>query len=146
MLSRAEARPSGTALLTIHGVSGSWALPSSAVQSVEPLDAAATDSPLDVLALLGIAPGPATLVPRVLVLQVAGKSARVLVRGSLSLREAAADDLLPLPPALRQCAPFVSHVAVVDGKASVFVVSPERLLQAAQSQDRSPSPLSLIHI
>jgi hypothetical protein len=143
MQPRAERAPTGTALLTIQGEGGAWGIPSSAVASVQRADASAegdagTEAPLDLLTLLGVAAAPeARANSRVLVLEVSGQRASLLVHGALQLAEAAASELLPLPAAVRAQTPLLSHLAVIDGKPTLFVVSPERLLQAARS---APAP------
>jgi hypothetical protein len=143
VLARAETLPTTALLLTIHTASGSWAIPSAAVGSVEPFDAASDEAALDVLALLGAPAAPTSEAPRVIVLQVAGERLRLLVRGALRLSETTAQSLLPLPAALTHVSPFVTHVALVDAKPALFVVSPERLLRAFQADQRSfPSTLT----
>jgi hypothetical protein len=143
MQPRAEGAPTGTALLTIQGEGGAWGIPSSAVASVQRAGASAeadagTEAPLDLLTLLGVAAAPeARANSRVLVLEVSGQRASLLVHGALQLAEAAASELLPLPAAVRAQTPLLSHLAVIDGKPTLFVVSPERLLQAARS---APAP------
>lgn len=121
----------GTTLLTVHAGTGAWAIPSSAVQSVERLPAdAASDAP-DALSLLGMT-GSQDLPRRVAVVRAEGQHARVLVRGSIGLTDATAEELLPLPAELAGAAPLVSHVAVLAGRPALFVVSPERLLHASR--------------
>ncbi len=133
MQPRAEPAPHTTALLTIHGESGAWGIPSSAVASVEQPDAAAADEPVELLTLLGIAePLDPQRQARVLVLQVQGERLHLRVHGTLQLAQSSATQLLPLPDALTKSSPLISHLAVVDGKPALFVVSPERLLQAAR--------------
>jgi hypothetical protein len=129
----AERSAASTRLLTIHGAGGVWGIPSSFVSSVELPDAIATESPPELLALLGVAsPASATERARVLVLEVQGQHVQLLVHGALQLADAAASDLLPLPAAVQAITPLLSHLAVIDGKPALFVVSPERLLQAAR--------------
>ena len=146
---RAEGAPSptGTVLLTIQGEGGAWGIPSSAVASVQRAGSGAAacgdatrEAPLDLLTLLGVAAKPeARANSRVLVLEVAGQRASLLVHGALQLAEAAVSELLPLPAAVQAQTPLLSHLAVIDGKPALFVVSPERLLQAAGSAP-APSP------
>ncbi|HYP88836.1 MAG TPA: hypothetical protein VEQ59_11795 [Polyangiaceae bacterium] len=141
MSASAEARPQATALLTIRGASGAWAVPSSAVSSIEPC----SDAPcIDVLTRLGITASAVPEAARVLVLHVAGRELRLLARGALALNEAGPDSLLPLPRALALSAPLVSHVALVDGKPSIFVVSPERLLLALGGPSSVPPPFETL--
>ena len=140
---QAEGVPSrtGTVLLTIQGEGGAWGIPSSAVASVQRASSGAaasadadSEAPLDLLALLGVATAPeAGANSRVLVLVVGGQRASLLVHGTLQLAETTASELLPLPPAVQAQTPLLSHLAVIDGKPALFVVSPERLLQAARS-------------
>ena len=131
----ASPHPAATGLLTIRGAAGAWGIPSSVVQGVESCDTQGRTAALDVQALLGAA--PATLGPasRVVVLQVRGRELRLLVNGVLALTETASSNLLPLPPAVQSATPLFSHVAVVDGKPALFVLSPERLLEVAHVED-----------
>ncbi len=140
MQPRAEAAASRAPLLTISAACGTWGIPSSAVASVEQPGTDAASAPLSLLTLLGVAApvAPAELA-RVLVLRVGGERLALLVHGALTLVETTAADLLPLPAAVQSLTPLLSHVAVVDGKPALFVVSPERLLQAARGA-HAPSP------
>lgn len=127
------------ALLTIHGDSGSWGIPSAAVASVERWATSATAAPVELLSLLGVAsPTGANDQTRVLVLDVRGERVQLLVHGTLHLAETSADNLLPLPASVQTLTPLISHLAVIDGKPALFVVSPERLLEAAR---RASPPL-----
>jgi hypothetical protein len=145
MQPRAEGARSSTALLTIQGEGGAWGIPSSAVASVQRVVSSAgadadAERPLDLLTLLGVTTAPeARPDSRVLVLDVAGQRTSLLVHGTLQLAEAAVSELLPLPAAVQAQTPLLSHLAVIDGKPALFVVSPERLLQAARSA-ADPSP------
>jgi hypothetical protein len=143
MQPRAEGARSSTALLTIQGEGGAWGIPSSAVASVQRVVSSAgadAERPLDLLTLLGVTTAPeARPDSRVLVLDEAGQRASLLVHGTLQLAEAAVSELLPLPAAVQAQTPLLSHLAVIDGKPALFVVSPERLLQAARSA-ADPSP------
>jgi hypothetical protein len=147
MQPRAEGARSSTALLTIQGEGGAWGIPSSAVASIQRRVVGADasvgadgEAVLDLLTLLGVTTAPqARADSRVLVLDVAGQRASLLVHGTLQLAEAAVSELLPLPAAVRAQTPLLSHLAVIDGKPALFVVSPERLLQAARSAP-APSP------
>jgi hypothetical protein len=133
MQPRAERTTTSTRLLTIRGSAGVWGIPSAAVASIEPLRADAATLPPGLLALLGVAtPTDANQRARVLVLEVEGERVPLLVHGALELAEAAAADLLQLPAAVRSMTPLLSHLAVLDGKPALFVISPERLLQAAR--------------
>ena len=129
----AERTSTATRLLTIHGAGRVWGIPSTAVASIEQPPADAAAAPPELLALLGVAtPTDANQRARVLVLEVEGERVNVLVHGALELAEAAAADLLQLPAAVRAMTPLLSHLAVLDGKPALLVVSPERLLQAAR--------------
>ncbi len=130
----AEGVPPPGALLIIRAGQSSWAIPSSAVFNVERPGSGSGSAALDVLALLGRSSGDGDLSERIVVLQVGAEHVRLLVRGELRLAESRPTDLLALPPALRRASPLISHVAVVDGKPAVFVLSPERLLHASRSQ------------
>jgi|GEM_PF-4030479 len=133
MQPRAERTSTSTRLLTIHGAGGVWGIPSSAVASIEPATAGAATAPPALLALLGVvAPTEPHERARVLVLEVEGERVQLLVHGALELAEAAAADLLQLPAAVQAVTPLLSHLAVFDGKPALFVISPERLLQAAR--------------
>jgi hypothetical protein len=140
MQPRAEPAPQARAapLLTISSASGTWGIPSSAVASVEQPRASLGNATPSLLALLGIAV-PSAEPARVLVLQVGDERLPLLVHGTLTLVETTAGDLLPLPPAVQSLTPLVSHLAVVDGKPALFVVSPERLLQAARDTHAASS-------
>ena len=131
---RVEPPSAATRLLTIHGASGVWGIPSVVVTGVELPNAVAATDPPDLLALLGVAtPSQTNEHARVLSLDVRGEHVQVLVHGALQLAETAAVDLLPLPAAVRAVTPLLSHLAVVDGKPALFVLSPERLVEAARS-------------
>jgi hypothetical protein len=111
------------------------------VSSIEPCSDAAC---IDVLTRLGITASGVPEVARVLVLRVGGRELRLLARGALTLSEAGPDRLLPLPRALALSAPLVSHVALVDGKPSIFVVSPERLLLTLGGPSSVPPPFETL--
>lgn len=122
-----------TALLTIHGDGGTWGIPSRAVASVGRWSTTTTETPVELLALLGVAsPTDAHEQSRLLVLDVRGERVTLLVHGTLHLAETAADSLLQLPPSVQTLTPLISHLAVIDGRPALFVVSPERLLEAAR--------------
>lgn len=123
-------------LMVIHAAASSWAIPSAAVAGVEPFDAEAKDRAIDVLALLGAPTPDAKLTRRVLLVSARGVRLRVLAHGDLALEYIAHRDLLPLPAALSDIAPLISHVAVADGKPTWFVVSAEQLLQSGSSVSR----------
>ena len=137
----AERTSTSTQLLAIHGAGGVWGIPSTAVASIEPPPVDATATPLELLALLGVGvSAPANQRARVLVLEVEGERVNLLVHGALELAETAAADLLQLPAAVRAMTPLLSHLAVLDGKPALLVISPERLLQAARG---APSAVPL---
>ncbi len=132
----AKQHPAATALLTVHGAGHAWAIPSSAVAAVEALaDTGGASVPLDVLALLGETPTVTSHASRVVVLRVQGEELRLLVDGVLTLTETKSSNLLPLPPAVQSATRLVSHIAVLDGKPALFVLSPERLLEVAHVED-----------
>jgi hypothetical protein len=133
---------SSTELLTIRAATSAWGIPSSAVLSVDAFARADGEPPPDVLALLGAAAASTEDEARVLRLRVGGQRLEVLVRGALGLIEAAADELLTLPAALQGFTPLVSHIALVDGKPSLFVISPERLMEMCHPRAPTPSPPS----
>jgi len=122
-----------TALLTIHGDGGTWGIPSAAVASIGRWATTTEGAPVELLSLLGVAnPTRANDHARVLVLEVRGERVQLLVHGTLHLAETAADNLLQLPASVQTLTPLISHLAVIDGKPALFVVSPERLLEAAR--------------
>jgi hypothetical protein len=99
--------------------------------SVEKAGAAPTaEPPIDLGALLGAPHSEPAEDDRVLVVQSGERRQRVRIAGQLHLVEGGAVQLLPLPPELRRVSPLVSHVATVGGKPTLFVVSPERLLES----------------
>jgi hypothetical protein len=111
--------------------SGSWGFPSSAVLGVETFEEQPVgEPPPDLLTLLGAASSAGQPQGRVLVVQAAGQQRKVRVRGTLELLEGATVELLPLPAEIRAASPLITHVALVGGKPKLFVVSPERLLEA----------------
>jgi hypothetical protein len=136
----AEPASRATSLLTVRARAGSWAIPSSAIISVERLAADASSDAPDALGLLGLEPGGDEAARRVVVVRADGEEARVLVFGALALTDAAPEELLPLPRELAAAAPLVSHVAVIAGRPALFVVSPERLLRA--TRDTAAPPLN----
>lgn len=136
MSTSADRAARSTSLLTVQLGASAWAIPSSAVLSVASVSEGEPDDAPDALALLGLEACGGESTRRVMVVSARGEQARLLVRGALGLREATPQELLPLPSELAASAPLVSHVAVLDGKAALFVVSPERLLCAS----RDPVP------
>ena len=132
MPARADGAPATTVLLTIDGGNTVWAIPSAAVTNIEPFTDADAETAADVRALLGAAPAP-DQTKRVLTLQDQGQRLRLLTCGALRLRTVAEHELVPLPPAFDRCSPLVTHVALVDGRAELLVLSAERLLLALKS-------------
>ena len=131
----AKQQPAPTTLLTIHGAGHAWAIPSSAVTGVEAVADAGDAGVLDVLALLGGAKAAPSQASRVVVLRIRGEELRLLAHGALTLTETKSSNLLPLPPFVQSATRLVSHIAVVDGKPALFVLSPERLLEVAHAED-----------
>lgn len=136
----AEPQRAATTLLTIHAGGTSWAIPSAAVARIQRLSPTASPPELDVLSLLGVEVVDPELTPRVMVLRDGREQVEVLARGALALTEAGARDLLALPAELSASAPLVSHIAVIDGKPALFVLSPERLLHAARAGSAARTP------
>ena len=125
----AELRSSGD-LLAIAG-RHSYAVPGACVLGIQRLRDWQGDTPLDVLPLLGIeAAEPDTDTARVALLDVGAWCLPLLVCGAVSLIRPAPGELLALPTAMQSLAPLVSHIAVVNGKPSLFVLSPARLAHA----------------
>lgn len=122
-------------LLSVDAGPGrAWALPSAAVAGIEQPEAAGSESAIDALSLLGLANADASSGARVLVVEAAGRRARLLVHGTLLLRNVAARDLLALPSAFAAASPLLSHLVMVDGKAALLVASPERLVVALRAE------------
>jgi hypothetical protein len=144
MPARFDAEPLTTVLLTIDTGSAVWALPSAAVTAIEPFTESDRETVADVGQLLGAAPVGASRTRRVLSVEVSGHRLRLLADGALMLRTIGQRELVPLPPALAGSSPFVTHVALVDGKPALLVVSPERLLLALHGAE-SLSSTTLAH-
>jgi hypothetical protein len=129
MLPPAERSSTSASLLTVRSHDRAWGLPGAAVTGVELFESDKHGRPLDVLELLeGIATSREDESARVLHLAVDGQHLSLLTRGALTLLESSAYQLLPMPRELGSVAPLVSHVALIDGKPSLLVISPERLL------------------
>jgi len=128
-------QPAATALLTIRGPGHAWAIPSVAVTGVEAVGDTSDASMLDVPALLGDAETVPSDASRVVILRIQGQELRLLAHGALTLMETTSSNLLPLPPLMQGAAPLVSHIAVVDGRPALFVLSPERLLEVAHVEN-----------
>jgi hypothetical protein len=131
----AEARGVATTLLTVRGTSMSWGVPGAAVIGVERFSDWLGEHPLDVAPLLGQAEVSDTDA-RVVVLQVERTPLPLLARGALSLLQTTPQHLLALPAAFHAAAPLVDQVALIDGAPSVFVLSPQRLLEVWRSPNR----------
>jgi hypothetical protein len=135
----AEFRSASTALLTIETDAHGYAVPGACVLGIEHGRDWRGEPPLDALALLGLsAPSVLDEDARVAVLDAGDERLPLLIRGTLTLIHPAAEELLVLPPALQSLNGLVSHVAVVKGKPSFFVLSPVLLARA-----RRQAPLSL---
>jgi hypothetical protein len=132
-------------LLAVRGQASSWSVPGQAVASIERLADWAGEPPLDVGGLFGEVEGPGQDA-RVVVLRQEQRSLPLLATGSLSLLETTAEQLLALPTVFRRTLSLVDRVALVDGAPALFVLSPERLLQAwygpAELEPDAPSPSS----
>jgi hypothetical protein len=132
-------------LLAVRGKASSWSVPGHAVAGIERLSDWSGDAPLDVGGLLGEVQG-AGEDARVVVLQQASRSLPLLATGSLSLLETTAEQLLALPAVFQSSLSLVDRVAVIDGAPALFVLSPERVLQAwygpAELEPDVPSPSS----
>jgi len=141
----AKAHPQRVTLLAVRGKVSSWSVPGRAVASIERLSDWAGEAPLDVGGLLGEVQG-AGADARVVVLQQEHTRLPLLASGSLSLLETTAEQLLALPAVFQSAASFFDRVALVDGAPTLFVLSPERLLQAwygpAPLAPDAPSPPS----
>lgn len=134
-----SSEPITRSLLAVSGASGCWAFPSASVLSVElPSDTPGAEPPPDLAALLGVVSSSAEEEARVLVVRAECGQHRVGVRGSLKLLDGGSVQLLTLPREVHAVSPLISHIAVVDGKPSLLVVSPERLLESLRSG--SPVP------
>jgi hypothetical protein len=126
----AERRSESGGLLTVAGPCG-YALPGASVLGIEPLRDWQGEAPLDVLPLLGIeAVGLPSEGQRIALLDAGERRLPLLVRGTLTLIHPAPHELLPLPLAMRSLAPLITHVAVINGKPSFFVLSPAHLAHA----------------
>ena len=133
----AELRGAG-ALLTIEG-RHSYAVPGACVLGIEHLRDWHGEPPLDVLPLLGIEAAEADAdTARIALLDTGERRLPLLVRGALALIHPAPGELLPLPAAMQSLAPLVSHIAVVNGKPSLFVLSPARLAHAHAAAPPAP--------
>ncbi len=130
-------------LLAVRGKVASWSVPGHAVASIERLSDWSGEAPLDVGGLLGETQG-AGEDARVVVLQQEQRSLPLLASGSLSLLETTAEQLLALPAVFQSALSLVDRVALVNGAPALFVLSPERLLQAwygpAQLEPDAPTP------
>lgn len=134
MRASAEFRSASTALLTVQTGQHRYALPGACVLAIEHAQDWQGEPPLDALALLGLTPTVGALLDeaRVAVLDAGDTQLPLLVRGRLTLIHPAEDELLALPSAMHSETSFVSHIAVVDGKPSFFVLSPALLARASR--------------
>jgi hypothetical protein len=125
-----ELRHESGALLTVAGRHG-YALPGASVLGIEHVRDWQGEAPFDVLPLLGIeTAGLPTEEQRIALLNAGERRLPLLVRGTLALIHPAPGELLSLPHAMKSLAPLVTHIAVVNGKPSFFVLSPARLAHA----------------
>lgn len=122
------------ALLTVEAGRYGYAVPGACVLGIEHATDWRGEPPLDALALLGLAPlaGAESNGARVAVLDAGETRLPLLVCGTLTLIQPAEDELLALPPALQTRARFISHIAVVDGRPSFFVLSPALMARASR--------------
>jgi hypothetical protein len=117
-------------LLVFEGKSSRWAIPTTAIVSVQALTSSSESKLVDALLALGDTPKPdAGGNERVLLLRHGNERLSVLLRSRLSLLERRRGMLLDLPAALVAGAPLLSHLAIVTGEASLFVVSTPRLFE-----------------
>lgn len=139
MLPPAEVRTSGTKLLAARAARPAWGVPCQAVAGVRRFSEWSGEPPLDVAALLGEPTGAAPeLDARVVLLGMERGDLPLLTRNALSLLHAEPDQLLALPDAFRRASPWIDQVALVDGEPALFVLSPERLMDAWRRSERPP--------
>ncbi len=127
-------------LLVVHEAGRSWAVPGGAVVAVERHDAWQGAEPLDSGQLLGADQASALAAShelqqaeaRVIVVGDAQARLPLLARGALRLLQVSSEALLPLPASLRVHAPLVAHVALENDVPTIFVLSPERLLELSR--------------
>lgn len=121
-------------MLTVQTGQHRYALPGACVLGIEHAQDWQGEPPLDALVLLGLAPAVGALLDdaRVAVLDAGDTQLPLLVRGRLTLIHPEEDELLALPSAMHSQASFVSHIVVVDGKPSFFVLSPALLARASR--------------
>ena len=133
-----------TALLTIEAAGYGYALPGDAVLALEHVRDWTGEPPLDVLGLLGLPPPHVEEVvdSRVAVVASGERRRALLVRGRLTLMHPRADELLELPAALQPLTPLISHVAVVNGKPTFYVLSPAQLARAGSVPSPRPAPIA----
>jgi hypothetical protein len=134
-------------LLVVRDAERCWAVPSALVLAVERRGDWAGTVPLDPAELLGAgsrlsgaaaddAPGarPAAAgdEARVIVVGTAQQRVPLLARGELALLQLAEGALLALPEPFPALAPLVAQLALENGAPSIFVLSPERLLEVVR--------------
>jgi hypothetical protein len=121
-------------LLTIDAGDHRYALPGACVLGIEHRQDWQGEPPLDALALLGLASATDATHEdaRVAVLDAGEVQLALLVRGTLGLLQPADGELLALPAALHSEGGFISHVAVVNGRPSFYVLSPALLARASR--------------
>jgi hypothetical protein len=134
MRAAAEFRSASTALLTVETGQHRYALPGASVLGIELAQDWQGEPPLDALALLGLAPavGAALGDARVAVLDAGDTQLPLLICGTLTLLHPAEGELLALPAAMHSETSFVSHIALVEGRPSFFVLSPALLARASR--------------
>jgi hypothetical protein len=134
MRASADFRSQSTALLTVEAGRHRYALPGACVLGIEHRQDWRGEPPLDALELLGLAPiaEAADDEARVALIDAGETQLPLLVRGTLTLIHPADDELLALPAAMHSEGGFISHVAVVDGRPSFFVLSPALLARASR--------------
>jgi hypothetical protein len=134
MRASVEFSSASMALLRVEADRFSYALPGACVLGIEHARDWRGEPPLDALTLLGLGPldGAERKDARVAVLDAGETRLPLLVRGTLTLIHPAEDELLALPHAMQTRAGFISHVAVVDGRPSFFVLSPALMARASR--------------
>jgi hypothetical protein len=134
MRAPAEFHSESTALLTVEAGRHRYAVPGACVLGIEQRRDWHGDPPIDALALLGLTQTTDSVdgEARVAVLDAGDTRVPLLVRGTLTLIHPGEGELLALPAAMHSEGGLISHVAVVDGKPSFFVLSPALLARASR--------------
>ncbi|HEY6079391.1 MAG TPA: hypothetical protein VIW29_11340 [Polyangiaceae bacterium] len=136
----------GTSLLVVRDAERCWAVPSALVLAVQRRGDWAGTVPLDPAELLGAGSrlsGAGASAPdarsaaagdeaRVIVVGTEQQRVPLLARGELALLQLAEGALLELPEPFPGLAPLVARLALEDGAPSIFVLSPERLLEVVR--------------